>query len=232
MIRMGRYKNIDGKVYGRYQIIGDTGKRDKKNNAILIARHIDTGELYEGSGYLFRNGSITGYRESPKQKIFMKSIHTKHFGSIKNSQRVDNATGYKNVKFNNQNKRWEVDILFDGKRYRKNFKDFENAVIYSIDFKIKNYNPFILDTKKKFKNIKKEEIILNDYVKNKQKIIDEVIKNNKPKGVSWNKRQQKWVAYITINKKRKSLGSFTNKQDAINARQEAVEKYFNQKGDF
>jgi hypothetical protein len=36
----------------------------------------------------------------------------------------------------------------------------------------------------------------------------------------------KWKAYITFNKTRIHLGTFKNKQDAINARAVAEEKYF------
>ena len=34
-------------------------------------------------------------------------------------------------------------------------------------------------------------------------------------GVSWNARDKIWSAYITLNKKRKSLGNFKNIEDAI-----------------
>jgi hypothetical protein len=39
-------------------------------------------------------------------------------------------------------------------------------------------------------------------------------------GVSWNKRDQRWASYITINKKRKSLGNFVNIDDAIICRKQ------------
>lgn len=45
-------------------------------------------------------------------------------------------------------------------------------------------------------------------------------------GVSFDKRQNKWVAYITCNGVRHSLGSFLNINDAIEARIDAQEKYF------
>lgn len=45
-------------------------------------------------------------------------------------------------------------------------------------------------------------------------------------GVSWNKSQEKWIAYITKSKKRIYLGSFLNLEDAIQVRKEAEEKYF------
>ena len=47
-------------------------------------------------------------------------------------------------------------------------------------------------------------------------------------GVVWNKRKQKWMARIGINKQDIFLGYFTDKNDAIQARKEAEEKYFKQ----
>ena len=38
------------------------------------------------------------------------------------------------------------------------------------------------------------------------------------KGVCWNKKDNRWTAQITINRKRINLGSFINKDDAINIR--------------
>lgn len=46
------------------------------------------------------------------------------------------------------------------------------------------------------------------------------------KGVSFSKRYNKWRSYITCKGKRHDLGSFENKQDAINARKSAEQKYF------
>lgn len=45
-------------------------------------------------------------------------------------------------------------------------------------------------------------------------------------GVSFDKKAKKWEAYITLNKHRKSLGRFKNKNDAVEARRMAEEKYF------
>ena len=46
-------------------------------------------------------------------------------------------------------------------------------------------------------------------------------------GVSFHKYTGKWAAYITVNQKRIYLGEYTHKEDAIKARKEAEEKYFN-----
>lgn len=46
------------------------------------------------------------------------------------------------------------------------------------------------------------------------------------KGVSWQKRRQKWQAIISINAKPKFLGYFDNKDDAIVTINEARNKYY------
>jgi hypothetical protein len=55
-----------------------------------------------------------------------------------------------------------------------------------------------------------------------------VRKDNKTgvKGVNFCKYWQKYVARISVNKKRINLGSFANLQDAINARNQAEKKYW------
>lgn len=46
------------------------------------------------------------------------------------------------------------------------------------------------------------------------------------KGVSYNKARDKWFAYINVDKQRKSLGYYTDFNDAVNARLNAERKYF------
>lgn len=45
-------------------------------------------------------------------------------------------------------------------------------------------------------------------------------------GVSWNKKINKWSAYVTINKTLVNLGYFENKDDAIKARLKAEAEYY------
>lgn len=45
-------------------------------------------------------------------------------------------------------------------------------------------------------------------------------------GVCFDRSSGKWLAYLNINKKNVLYKHFKNKQDAINARKEAEEKYF------
>lgn len=56
----------------------------------------------------------------------------------------------------------------------------------------------------------------------------ELPKNNTSgcKGVAWNKCHEKWEAYLHLHRKKIRLGYFTDLEDAITARKEAEEKYF------
>lgn len=76
----------------------------------------------------------------------------------------------------------------------------------------------------------------NDNRKNNLRVCtrQENNRNKKPKlntksgvtGVVWHNKNKKWIAQITVNYKTIYLGSFENKEDAINARKEAEDKYF------
>lgn len=61
-----------------------------------------------------------------------------------------------------------------------------------------------------------------------QSLTSKLFKNNTSgyKGVLWREKYQKWESTISLQGKRRFLGYFDNKEDAIKARQEAEEKYF------
>lgn len=49
------------------------------------------------------------------------------------------------------------------------------------------------------------------------------------KGVCFDKSRKKWLAYICLDGKQKMLGRFASKDDAIYAREQAFEKYYQPK---
>ena len=55
-----------------------------------------------------------------------------------------------------------------------------------------------------------------------------ISKNNTSgfKGVSWNKKMMRWTAVIEVNYKQIRLGSFINKEDAINIRVQRAQQEF------
>lgn len=79
----------------------------------------------------------------------------------------------------------------------------------------------------------KELIKLNNIEKTNIAIIKSLYKNSKSnktksgvKGVGWNKRSNKWRAYIMFQGKQYELGHFVKVEDAIKIRKEAEEKLF------
>lgn len=59
---------------------------------------------------------------------------------------------------------------------------------------------------------------------------NQALKNNNTsgyRGVSWDKRRFKWRAYITVNKKRVELGSYTDIKKAVQTRKQAELEHFN-----
>lgn len=83
---------------------------------------------------------------------------------------------------------------------------------------------------KKYKKIEISQIKMNDYVLRKQKQIDSEIKKAKiRKRITWLKKgkgvrfdRNKWQVNIKINGKQMNLGRYDTEQEAINARQKAV----------
>ncbi|RIM01176.1 hypothetical protein BU689_09670 [Staphylococcus chromogenes] len=243
-------EDISGKVYGIYEIIGDTGKRSNGGHQIVIARNTITGELYEGLASNFKNKKITGYignvthknrfRESMSdekvsakrtQNIFKDGVHAK---KLKDNTFSQSLTGYNGIYFDKRSKSWQVKTNFKKQTHTKYFNNFREAVLYLNQFNINNLNHLIKDEYNKYKKITYNEIIMNDFVVKKQKEIDRKIyfKYKKSKGYTWQKKSKKWIATITIDGKQKNIGYFKNEKDAIEARRQAVEKYFNPKGEF
>ena len=62
----------------------------------------------------------------------------------------------------------------------------------------------------------------------KIKNCDVLAKNNRSgvRGVCYNKRKKRWMAYIGINKTLIQLGNFQNFDDAVAARKEAERAYY------
>lgn len=132
---------------------------------------------------------------------------------------IDKVKNYKWSLFNTKENR-----VSTGKTSERIF--IYNLIMDNLDKKFiidhKNNNP--LDNRKC--NLRITDF--NGNMKNKKKA-----KNNTSgvKGVHYCIKEEKWKAYINVNKKRINLGTFENKEDAIKARKIAEEKYYNIEGD-
>ena len=70
--------------------------------------------------------------------------------------------------------------------------------------------------------------ILKDMTNSENQMNRKLAKNNTSgiTGVTWSKRDKRWIARIKIKNKSICCGYYKNIEDAIKARKEAEEKYF------
>ena len=74
---------------------------------------------------------------------------------------------------------------------------------------------------------RKENLRIVTHMQNMKNIKLSVSNTSGYKGMHWCKLEKKWKAFIAVNKRTIHLGTFANKEDAINARKEAEKKYYN-----
>lgn len=112
--------------------------------------------------------------------------------------------------------------LWDGDN-KKNYKILLHKVILDIPRTREIHIDHIHHNK--YDNRKKELRICNPQQNTQNSIIP---KNNSSgvKGVSYNKRAKKWIAYIRYNNKNNYLGYFDTFKEAVQARKEAEDKYY------
>lgn len=81
-----------------------------------------------------------------------------------------------------------------------------------------------INTKDRLDNRKSNLRVVNQIVNMRNQ--NELKFKNKVIGVYYEKKGKKWIANITINKHRKTLGRFLNFEDAVKCRKEAELKYW------
>lgn len=209
----GSREDLSGNVYGALKVIGDTGKNDKWGAQIVIVRNLVDDNIYEFRASNLKRGAVNGY--GPDVRSFTSR-----------SKNPNSTSGYKNISYCTQKNRWLFQVWFLGEYHRKFFIDFKKAVIYRNDFYIKKLNPIIFNENEKFKEVKEEDIILNSFVIEKQKEINDSLfsRMKKSKGYSWRGDVGKWQARITIDKKVQNLGFFSTEHEAKAARKKAVDE--------
>lgn len=241
-------EDLSGEQFGDLTIIGDTGKRNKNGMQIVIARDSE-GNIHEYLASNIKNGSATGFKKRELNKVngkkWAKSTHKKiikngtNISIIKNNKPNNtNHTGYKYVLYSKKDKRWKVEIKLRSKKYSKLFIDFEDAVTYSFCL-IKKYVFPLLNEKEQneYSQVFNEKVFMNSYSNEKQKEIYQSLKDERIKsiykkiktyksntGLSFDKSRNKWLARIKINGKQKQIGRYNTKQQAIEARQKAVDE--------
>jgi len=157
--------------------------------------------------------------------------------NVKNSRNcsvsVANKTGITGVCYANKAKRWRATIKVNYINISLgDYDEFESAVKARFKGEVK-YGFFNINkTSPSFEYLKE---INADVYKTPRAILNEILPETKKRasgknktgvlGVRYNKKNERWVAQITPNKKQIHLGSFHNESDAVMARWQAEKKY-------
>lgn len=116
------------------------------------------------------------------------------------------------------------------------FKDKKDGYIVAKDKKcghillhrlIMNYPNYMIDHRDGVENnCRKNNLRLCNSSKNQMNRKLGINNTSGVSGVSWNKKDNKWIARISVNNNKLYLGRFYNFEDAVKVRKDAEEKYY------
>lgn len=155
-----------------------------------------------------------------------------------------NKFGYVGIEFS-ENKKWIARMKYQKAsiNIQKKFKSFKKAVLYRNELEIKYYNPILAKFGfPLYERINEKDIIVNENVieaereqalhleeirilKQEERIIN-YFNKGELEGVFFDKARNKWKATLIFNGKYVLNKRFNTKQEAIEARLAAEEKYF------
>lgn len=233
--------NISGNRYGRLTVISqseeDLIKPNGKKEALWLCK-CDCGNMTKLPKYKLESG------HTKSCGCYAKEFSKKNFENHQQFRKYNtyDLTGVYGIGYtSNTNKQF----YFDKEDYDKIKINcwYEDNYGYAVSRNINKIGKSV--------NIKMHRLIMNDF---SNKVIDHINHNtldnrkqnlrivtrvqnqmnmSKRKdntsgftGVHFNKRSDKWMATIQVNYKSINLGTFKNKEDAIEARKKAEEKYF------
>ena len=207
-----RHINLSGYVFEKLLVIKESSKTDKSRQKFWWCR-CDCGNEKEIGGRSLRRGDVVSCGCYGKEQ--RKKSNTKH-GKWKTSEyktwdsMIQRCTNSNRVAYKNYGARGITvcDEWFD---FEKFFADMgeKPSVWHSIE-RINNELGYFK------KNCKWA-------TSNEQSQNTRIYKTNTSgiRGVTWNKKRKKWVAFITHNNQSKHLGYFENKESAAQARKNA-----------
>lgn len=209
--------NIDiiGKKFGKLKVLEASNKRSSNGN-ILYKCKCDCGNITYVAARFLKNGHTKSCGCTRKEKLLEHSL------SIKNDligRKFGRLTALKYIRTdNNGNTIWLCKCTCG------NTKEI-------LAESLLNGNTVSCGciSKEQIKEESKKNLIDNTNIA----IVKSLLKNSKSnitkskiKGIGWDKRHNKWRAYIMFKGKQYHLGYFTELEDATMARKEAEQKLF------
>lgn len=140
-------KIFDGEVFGKLTVIGDTGKRTKSGNQIVICRH-ENGIIKEYSSATLTSGKASGWSGSDEHLSKLKTdiVEGTRIRNLTRKVNKTSSTGIKGVSHDKKHNTWRATLLFKGKTVlNKRFKTKEEAVNARLEAEEKYVKPFLDD---------------------------------------------------------------------------------------
>ena len=223
-------KDLIGKQFGNLTVIKDSGKR--KSGNVFWECKCSCGNTDLILGYNLTSGKYTMCKQCrhPKKEQIIK-------------EKIDKSCSYTLFE------EYGICTTYTGEEYLFDIEDYEKIRKYNWTSNSDGY----ADTTVKGKHLPMHRLVMgcdnnsslvvdhiNHDIKDNRKInlrlvtyqqnaMNRSLHSNNTSGVtgvSWNKRDQVWVTYITYNQKTIRLGCYINFNDAVRARKKAEDKYF------
>lgn len=243
-------KNLTNKKFGKLTALEKTDKR-QDGGSIVWKCKCDCGNIIEISSKRLQAGINVscGCYQKERQKYSMNKLHDGQFIDNTNIDLIsrqkansNSKSGVRGVHWCKSKRKWIATLNFQKKLVlNKSFDDLNKAIQARKEAEEKYFNPILEKYEKQnIKISKKKEKNDNFNRSDKRPFVDRTnlnyIKphsnqrtNNKSghKGVCWDNYAKQYKAYIQIKNKFINLGFSKNIEEAIRARKEAEEKYFN-----
>lgn len=232
-----KYKYIDltGMQFGRLTVLKRTHKpQNRKNNAAYWLCECSCTEcnkvVVSTSDLKYNHTKSCGclQKEDVAKRITTFNKNASGHGKKNKVTKFYKEDGYAYGYTSNTKQKFYIDL--DDVSFAEKYTWYENDqgyIMSRIDGKLVRLHRAIINPQdnievdhqkhKKYDNRKGE---LREVTRSQNSM------NRKAKGVCFDKKRNKYVAYITINGHQKHLGYFIDEVDAIKARKDAEEKYF------
>jgi hypothetical protein len=202
--KVNKYIDLTGEIFGFLSVVGPSGKKDNSRSKQWFCQCLRCGNLCIVSAQSLKSSRTSSCGCLGKERRI--KANTRHNQSSKKHRTLSYKT-------------WDCMMQRCYNENRQSYKDYGGRGI-KVCNRWHNFENFYYDMGERPCNMTIDRINPDgDYEPNNCRWASnlEQSHNKRSRGFSWNKKNKKYVAYITVNGKRKHLGYYSNPVDAKNA---------------